>query len=52
MSASSNDTSSSHNNRMDGEVLGLKFTRCMCNLVIKIERWWGKVVIVSEFHGC
>lgn len=52
MSAGSNDTSSSHNNRMEGEVLGLKFTRCMYNLAIKIERWWGKVVIVSEFHGC
>ena len=34
---SSIGTSSSHNNGMEGEVLGLRIIECMCNLSIKIK---------------
>ena len=35
MSYSSTDTSFSHNNGMEGEVMGSRPTRCMCNLLQK-----------------
>ena len=37
MSYSSIGTSSSHNNGMEGEILGLIIIECMCNLSIKIK---------------
>jgi hypothetical protein len=35
MSYSSTGTSSSHNNGMEGEVLGSRLVGCVCNLPIK-----------------